>query len=82
MAKYSIILVMTALILPHIQALEFARQPEDEILDKWLQEQVAESQSSQGVPVRSIIICYTMYIYLFYTLRDCRPALRTLERQI
>lgn len=40
-----LILVVTGIFLPALQAFHFDRQPEDDTLDKWLQEQVAESET-------------------------------------
>lgn len=39
------ILVVAAVFLPALQAFHFDRQPEDDTLDEWLQEQMSDSQS-------------------------------------
>lgn len=43
--KFLLILVVAAIFLPALQAFHFDRQPEDDKLDEWLQEQMSESQS-------------------------------------
>ena len=54
MARFALTLavVLVAVFLQETQALSFERQPEDDLLDQWLQEQMAEVQSSPDTPVR------------------------------
>jgi hypothetical protein len=48
MTKLAVTLMTAALFFAGIHAFKFDRRPEDDMLDKWLKEQVAETQSSNG----------------------------------
>ena len=70
MARFALTLavVLVAVFLQETQALSFERQPEDDLLDQWLQEQMAEVQSSPDTPVRphtththTLVVC--IYVY-------------------
>ena len=46
--KLALALAIMAVFLPGLRAFYFEREPEDDILDKWLKEQMAENQASRG----------------------------------
>ena len=48
MTKLAVTLVTTALFFAGIHAFKFDRRPEDDMLDQWLKEQVADAQASNG----------------------------------
>ena len=47
--KYVVLLVVAAVILPGLQALGLKSQSEDDLLDGWLDELTAESESLEEV---------------------------------
>ena len=48
MTKLAVTLVTAALFFAGIHAFKFDRRPEDDMLDQWLKEQVADAQASNG----------------------------------
>ena len=48
MTKLAVTLVTAAFFFAGIHAFKFDRRPEDDMLDQWLKEQVADAQASNG----------------------------------